>query len=76
MLLLFVCAWIVCALKSGKISDNTTGNVAVDMYHRWESDIELMKQLGIKHYRLSIAWTRIIPQGVEGSPVNMAGVNW
>eukprot|EP00775_Hariotina_reticulata_P009616 gene9616-9777_t len=59
-----------------KISDNTTGNVAVDMYHRWESDIELMKQLGIKHYRLSIAWTRIIPQGVEGSPVNMAGVNW
>ncbi len=36
---------------AGKIADNTTGNVACDMYHRWQSDIALMQKLGIKHYR-------------------------
>eukprot|EP00878_Enallax_costatus_P011324 GHUV01011821.1.p1 GENE.GHUV01011821.1~~GHUV01011821.1.p1 ORF type:complete len:464 (+),score=107.99 GHUV01011821.1:1274-2665(+) len=46
------------------------------MYHRWRSDIALMKQLGIRNYRMSIAWTRIIPDGVSGSPVNMEGINW
>lgn len=38
-------------LFTGKIADNTTGNVACDMYHRWEEDIALMKSLGVKNYR-------------------------
>jgi enolase len=33
------------------IADNTTGDVACDMYNRWEQDIALMKSLGIKNYR-------------------------
>lgn len=36
---------------TGTIADNSTGDVTDDMYHRWRSDIELMKQLGIKNYR-------------------------
>ncbi len=36
---------------AGMIADNTTGNVACDMYNRWEQDIALMKSLGIKNYR-------------------------
>lgn len=68
--------WDTLAQSPGKIADNTTGDVACDMYNRWAEDIALMKQLGVKNYRLSVAWTRIIPAGVAGSAVNMAGVNW
>jgi beta-glucosidase len=38
-------------ISAGKIADNTTGDVACDMYHRWEEDIALMKKLGVKNYR-------------------------
>jgi hypothetical protein len=35
-----------------------------------------VKQLWMLYRRFSIAWTRIIPGGVAGSAVNMAGINW
>ena len=41
----------------------TTGDVAVDFYHRYKEDIALMAEMGLKTYRFSIAWTRIYPQG-------------
>jgi beta-glucosidase len=56
--------------------DGSTGEVSIDMYHRFADDVALMKQLGIKHYRLSISWSRILPRAVHGSPVNEAGVNY
>jgi beta-glucosidase len=40
-----------------------TGAVACDHYHRYESDVKLMAQLGVKHYRFSISWSRVIPDG-------------
>lgn len=46
--------------------------VAADHYHRFEEDVELFAELGLKAYRFSIAWTRIIPDG-DGE-VNPAGV--
>lgn len=46
--------------------------VASDFYHHWEEDIELMKELGMKAYRFSIAWARIIPDG-DGE-VNPEGI--
>ena len=42
---------------------NETGNVACDHYHRYKEDIALMKQMGIKNYRFSLNWTRILPDG-------------
>lgn len=48
--------------------------VASDFYHHWEEDIDLMAGLGLKIYRFSIAWTRIIPDG-EGE-VNQAGIDF
>jgi beta-glucosidase len=48
--------------------------VACDHYHRYEQDVELMVKLGIKHYRFSIAWPRIIPDG-RGA-VNEEGVDF
>lgn len=35
-----------------------------------------MKKLGVKTYRFSVAWTRIVPSGLAGSPVNPKGVQW
>lgn len=41
---------------------------AIDMYHHYKEDIKLFAEMGFKCYRLSIAWTRIFPTGVEEAP--------
>lgn len=45
------CVVLRTPITTGKIADNSSGNVAIDMYHRWEEDIALMKALGVKNYR-------------------------
>ncbi|WP_368646119.1 glycoside hydrolase family 1 protein [Alkalibacterium putridalgicola] len=47
----------------GKTFKGTTGEVAVDHYHRYKEDVKLMAEQGLKAYRFSIAWSRIIPDG-------------
>ena len=47
----------------GKIETGETGDVACDHYHRWPDDVVLMKEIGIKAYRFSISWPRILPEG-------------
>jgi beta-glucosidase len=47
----------------GKISDNSTGDVACDHYHRYQDDIALMRRIGLKAYRFSTSWTRVLPLG-------------
>ena len=56
----------------GKIKDGTTGDEACDHYHRWRSDIDLMKWLGLNAYRFSISWPRVMPAGK--GPVNEKGL--
>lgn len=68
--------WDVFTQKGGETQGNATGDVANDHYHRWREDLEMMKRLGIKTYRFSIAWARIVPSGLAGSPVNAKGVEW
>ena len=58
----------------GKTQNGDSGDVACDHYHRWPEDIELMKRLGLKAYRFSIAWPRIYPQG--RGPLNRAGIDF
>ena len=48
--------------------------VASDFYHHWKEDMYLMAELGLKMYRFSIAWARIIPDG-DGA-VNEEGINF
>lgn len=56
----------------GKIKNSDTGNVACDHYHKMEEDVQLMKQMGIKAYRFSISWSRVMPTGKE--KINEAGI--
>ena len=58
----------------GKVQDGDTGDVACDHYHRYREDIALMRQLGLKAYRFSIAWPRVLPTG-RGA-VNPAGLDF
>ena len=55
--------WDTFAHTPGKISDGTNGDVAVDHYHRFADDVRLLADLGLKAYRFSIAWPRIVPAG-------------
>lgn len=59
--------WDRFAHTPGTISDRSTGDTATDHFHRYKEDVQLMKALGAKAYRFSIAWPRVFPDGV-GSP--------
>ncbi|HEY5585226.1 MAG TPA: GH1 family beta-glucosidase [Ruminiclostridium sp.] len=60
--------------RAENISDGSSGDVGCDHYHLYEQDIEIMKKLGLKSYRLSISWSRIFPTGF-GEP-NKNGMNF
>ncbi|HVJ00281.1 MAG TPA: GH1 family beta-glucosidase [Sphingomonas sp.] len=56
------------------IARGDTGDVACDHYHRWREDVALMKALGLKAYRFSVAWGRVLPEGT--GRVNEAGLGF
>src|ERR1051325_1380330 len=58
----------------GKTERGETGDVACDHYRRWRDDVALMKELGLKAYRFSIAWPRVLPEGV--GRVNSKGLDF
>lgn len=55
--------WDTFAHQPGRVAMGHTGDVAVDQYHRYAQDVQLMKWLGVKAYRFSIAWPRVFPDG-------------
>jgi beta-glucosidase len=59
--------WDTFSHTPGKVIENATGDVADDHYHRYKEDVQLMKALGVKAYRFSIAWPRVFPNG-DGAP--------
>ena len=66
--------WDVFAHTPGKTHNGDTGDVADDSYHRYKEDVQLLKNLGVGGYRMSIAWSRIFPEG-KGEP-NLAGLDY
>jgi beta-glucosidase len=56
------------------LAGGETGNVAIDQYHRYKEDVALLKEMGVQSYRFSIAWTRILPDGI--GDVNQAGIDY
>lgn len=55
--------WDRFAHTPGRVLNGETGDVACDHYHRWREDVQLMKELGLKAYRFSIGWPRVLPTG-------------
>ncbi|XP_054758787.2 cytosolic beta-glucosidase-like [Lytechinus pictus] len=57
----------------GNVYNNDTGDIACDSYHKYKEDVALMKAMGLKYYRFSISWPRVLPDGTLNS-VNEAGI--
>ena len=66
--------WDRFAHTPGKIRNGDTGDVANDHYRLWKRDIGLMKKIGLKAYRFSVAWPRILPKG--RGKVNQKGLDF
>lgn len=65
--------WDTYARVPGAIVDGDHGDVACDHYHRYREDVALMRDLGLGHYRFSVAWPRVRP---DGGAVNQAGLDF
>jgi len=68
--------WDTYCLREGAIEDKSSGDVACDHYHKMEEDVKLMKELGLKAYRFSIAWPRILPNGKLSGGINEKGIGF
>lgn len=55
--------WDYFGHQENRIAHSETGDVACDHYHRFQEDVALMKEIGLKSYRFSISWPRILPEG-------------
>jgi beta-glucosidase len=65
--------WDRFARGDGNIVDHSDPVLACDHYHRWRDDLGLLEWLGVGAYRFSIAWPRVLPDGVA---VNKAGLDF
>ncbi|KAF4531659.1 hypothetical protein B566_EDAN016960 [Ephemera danica] len=57
------------------IADNSNGDIACDSYHLYETDIQIIKDMGLDFYRFSLSWSRILPTG-RVDIVNPDGINY
>src|SRR3954468_20356182 len=53
--------WDTFSHTAGKIEDHSTGDRANEHFRRYKEDVQLIKALGVKAYRFSIAWPRVFP---------------
>ncbi|OZI24224.1 beta-glucosidase [Bordetella genomosp. 7] len=66
--------WDVYAHTPGNMANGDTGDVAIDHYHRYREDIQIIRELGANAYRFSISWPRIFPGGT--GRLNEAGMDF
>jgi beta-glucosidase len=66
--------WDTFSHTPGKVRGGDTGDIAADHYHRVDSDVALMAELGLQAYRFSISWSRVVPAGAGA--VNQAGLDF
>lgn len=70
------CIWDDFSRLPGKTRDGRSGDEATNSYKLWRDDIALLKQYGVKTYRFSLSWSRIIPLGGRNDPVNPKGIEF
>ncbi|CDP15637.1 unnamed protein product [Coffea canephora] len=62
--------------RPDKVVDGSNGNVAIDQYHRYKEDVQMMKKIGLDAYRFSISWPRVLPGGRLSAGVNKEGIQY
>ena len=55
--------WDIYTDEPGHVFEGHTGKTACDHYHRFREDVKLMKEIGLKGYRFSVDWSRVLPDG-------------
>ncbi|HMQ94390.1 MAG TPA: GH1 family beta-glucosidase [Amaricoccus sp.] len=68
------CHWDSFAATPGNVVRAEDGATACDHYHRWEADLDLMRDAGLDAYRFSMSWARVMPEG-RGA-VNREGLDF
>jgi len=66
--------WDTLSHTPGTTFNGDTGDVSCDFYHHYPEDVKLMTDLGVKHFRFSISWPRVMPTG--RGEVNEKGVDF
>jgi beta-glucosidase len=66
--------WDTFSHTPGAVFDGHTGDVADDHYHRYREDVGLLADLGVSHYRFSLAWPRLQRDG--RGPINASGLDF
>jgi beta-glucosidase len=69
-----VSIWDTFCGRPGVIEEGASGEPACRHYERWAEDVDLMAELGLKSYRMSVAWPRILPEG--RGEVNAKGLDF
>ncbi|MDD3832685.1 MAG: GH1 family beta-glucosidase [Oscillospiraceae bacterium] len=66
--------WDVACRREGYVKQGHTGQTACDHYHRFDGDVDIMKQIGLHAYRFSVSWPRVLPEGI--GRVNEKGLDF
>lgn len=66
--------WDALTQEPGHVMHGENGNVACDHYHRYKEDVALLKKIGVKTYRFSVSWPRVLPNGI--GEVNTIGLQF
>lgn len=66
--------WDTFSHNTANIKNQDNGDIACDHYHRYKEDVALMKEAGLKAYRFSISWPRVLPNGT--GKINKAGLKF
>uniref|UniRef100_A0A8C6V754 Glucosidase, beta, acid 3 (gene/pseudogene) n=1 Tax=Neogobius melanostomus TaxID=47308 RepID=A0A8C6V754_9GOBI len=71
--------WDTFSHETGRVFGDQNGDVACKSYELWEEDLRSILQLGLTHYRLSVSWARLLPDGttqhVNHKAITEDGVN-
>ncbi|KAM4537472.1 cytosolic beta-glucosidase [Odontesthes bonariensis] len=67
--------WDTFCREKGRVFEDQNGDLACNSYELWEKDLECIQQLGLTHYRLSLSWARLLPDGTS-QHVNQRGVQY
>uniref|UniRef100_A0A3B4U6G1 beta-glucosidase n=1 Tax=Seriola dumerili TaxID=41447 RepID=A0A3B4U6G1_SERDU len=58
-----------------RVDNSDNGDIACDSYNKIDKDVEVLKKLKVSHYRFSVSWPRVLPDGTNNH-INEAGLNY